>query len=86
MAGAIGPMTLAVMSRATLRHTGRVLTANCATVVNYLCVFATAFTRFLPLLKPDFSHLPGVLRLMAFVGFAAAYGPLLLKPKHESQR
>lgn len=86
MAGAIGAMTLAVMSRATLGHTGRHLTADLATVLIYSCVFAAAFARFLTPLMLELSYLSGVLWLMAFAGFSVFYGPLLLKPKREGPR
>lgn len=81
MAGAIGSMTLAVMTRATLGHTGRDLTADKATVAIYLCVFAAAVTRFLTPQVADLTVLSGVFWLMAFAGFAFFYGPLLLRAK-----
>lgn len=83
MAGAIGAMTLAVMTRATLGHSGRELTAGMATVAIFLCVFAAAFTRFLTPLHPGLSILSGIFWLLAFGGFALVYGPMLLRPKAE---
>lgn len=83
MAGAIGAMTLAVMTRATLGHTGRELKADKATVAICLCVSAAALTRFLAPVQPALNYLSGVLWLLAFAGFAWAYGPLLLRPKAE---
>ncbi|MGE5765625.1 MAG: NnrS family protein, partial [Bacteroidota bacterium] len=44
-AGAVGAMTLAVMTRATLGHTGRELKADGATTAIYLAVAAAAATR-----------------------------------------
>jgi hypothetical protein len=44
-AGAIGTMTLAVMTRATRGHTGRVLSADRATVAIFLCVNIAAIIR-----------------------------------------
>src|SRR3546814_17710280 len=44
-AGAVGGMTLAVMTRATLGHTGRALKADAATAVIYLSVAASAAIR-----------------------------------------
>lgn len=81
MAGAIGSMTLAVMTRATLGHSGQPLIATKATVVIYLSVFAAAMTRLATPLMFELSYLSGVLWLMAFAGFAVVYGPLLLCPK-----
>ncbi|WP_299687100.1 NnrS family protein [uncultured Tateyamaria sp.] len=81
MAGAIGAMTLAVMARATLGHTGRELRAGKATVAIFLCVFAAALTRFLSPLHLGLGTLSGVFWLLAFGGFVLTYGPMLLRPK-----
>ena len=81
MAGAVGAMTLAVMTRATLGHTGRKLTADRATVVIYLCLFAAVGARMLAPALPLLSYLSGFLWLAAFGGFAAIYGPYLMSPK-----
>jgi NnrS protein len=45
--GAAGLMTLAVMTRASLGHTGRELTASASTQAIYLCAFAAALVRIL---------------------------------------
>src|SRR3546814_15327500 len=45
MAGALGLMTLAVMTRATLGHTGRALTAGRGTVAIYAAVICAALAR-----------------------------------------
>lgn len=84
MAGAIGGMTLAVMTRATLGHTGQDLTAGGATIAIYLCIFASAFTRLLTSVNLSLSYASGAFWLLAFGGFALAFGPLLLRPKPES--
>jgi uncharacterized protein involved in response to NO len=78
MLGAIGAMTLAVMTRATLGHTGQTLIANRATVLIYICLFASAFTRLCAPLWLEASYVAGVLWLVAFSGFVAAYGPSLM--------
>lgn len=83
MAGAIGGMTLAVMTRATRGHSGRELTAGKGTVAIYLCVFAAAFTRFLTPLYLGLSTLSGVFWLLAFGGFVVVYGPMLMQPRAE---
>jgi uncharacterized protein involved in response to NO len=44
-AGAIGTMTVAVMTRATRGHTGRPLSADRATIAIYLCVNAAVIVR-----------------------------------------
>jgi len=81
MTGAIGAMTLAVMTRATLGHTGQALMANAATVMIYLCVVGAAVTRGLTPLVVELTYVSGVLWLLAFAGFALVYGPSLLRPK-----
>ncbi len=83
MTGAVGAMTLAVMTRASLGHTGQALTANTATVVIYLCVLGAVLARFWASIHPGLSHLSGALWLAAFSGFVIAYGPALLRPKPE---
>jgi uncharacterized protein involved in response to NO len=80
MAGAIGAMTLAVMTRATLGHTGRALTAGKITVAIFLCVFAAALMRFLAPLHLGLSTLSGVFWMLAFGVFVLVYGPMLLRP------
>ncbi|MDF3416630.1 NnrS family protein [Sulfitobacter sp. M57] len=76
--GAIGAMTLAVMTRATLGHTGQTLAANRATVLIYVCLFASAFARLCTPLWLEASYLAGFLWIAAFAGFVGAYGPSLL--------
>ncbi|WP_443397141.1 NnrS family protein [Antarctobacter jejuensis] len=83
MAGAIGAMTLAVMTRASLGHTGQALTANRATVAIYLCLFGSVLARYLGFFHPGLTHFSGALWLAAFAGFVLAYGPSLLGPKPE---
>jgi uncharacterized protein involved in response to NO len=78
-AGAIGTMTLAVMTRATLGHTGRALTADRGTFVIYACVSLGALLRVLAAFAPDLPmlSLSAVLWAAAFLLFTAIYGPLL---------
>lgn len=83
MAGAIGAMTLAVMTRASLGHTGQALTANRATLAIYLCLFGSVLARFAASIHLDLMHVSGALWLVAFAGFVIAYGPSLLRSKPE---
>ena len=76
-------MTLAVMTRATLGHTGRELTANPATVAIYLCLFGSALARLWTSVWIEMSYVSGFLWLAAFAGFALAYGPSLLQRRPE---
>ena len=79
-AGAMGLMTLAVMTRATLGHTGQPLAASAATQAIYACALVgvaarivAAYTGSLPLV--DFA---GGAWIAAFAGFVVVYGPLLI--------
>lgn len=85
MAGGIGLMTLAVMTRATLGHTGQALTASRGTTALYLAVVLAVLARLAAGLAPGSADL--LLRLSAlgwiagFGGFALLYGGLLLRPR-----
>lgn len=89
MAGAIGVMTLAVMTRATLGHTGRSLSAGGGTTVVYLCLVTAAVSRSLvdclPVSATLLYSVSAAGWTMAFGGFAVLYGPALCgmrgKPK-----
>lgn len=85
MAGALGLMTLAVMTRATLGHSGHDLTAGPGTTAIYIAVIAAVAARLSAGVWPDFSallhSLSGAGWILAFAGFAALYGPLLLRPR-----
>jgi uncharacterized protein involved in response to NO len=81
--GAIGTMTLAVMTRASLGHTGRAIEADGWTVAIYILVTLGALFRVAAPLLP-FQYLPllmtgGVLWSGAFLVFAGRYGPILCK-------
>jgi len=81
MVGAAGIMTLAVMSRATLGHTGQQLTASGATQAIYAAIIVAALSRICAVIEPAQSepllHLAALAWAAAFFGFAISYGPLL---------
>ena len=81
MAGAAGVMTLAVMSRATLGHTGQQLTASPVTQAIYAAIIIAALSRICAVIDPGHSdallHLAALAWAAAFFGFAIAFGPLL---------
>jgi uncharacterized protein involved in response to NO len=83
--GAIGTMTLAVMSRATLGHTGQRLEASPATQLIYAAVIVAALARVCAVLEPDHAGVllvvAGVAWAVAFLGFAAAYSVALWSPR-----
>lgn len=81
-AGGIGMMTLAVMTRATLGHTGRDLAADKGTRTIYLLVFAGAAIRVVaPWLPFDYLSsvtVAGGLWSGGFLLFVRNYGPMLI--------
>ncbi|EJN11474.1 hypothetical protein involved in response to NO [Bradyrhizobium sp. YR681] len=81
MAGAAGTMTLAVMTRASLGHTGQALTASPATQAIYVAIVVAALARIAAVAWPVHSdallHIAACGWVLAFVGFAIAFGPLL---------
>ena len=84
-AGAMAGMTIAVMTRATLGHTGRELVASPLTVALYLLVTLAAAVRVAaPLLPIDYLtaiHVAAAAWIAAFALFLLAYGPMLLSPR-----
>ena len=79
--GAIGSMTIAVMTRASLGHTGQALSASIATQLVYASIVIAALARVCAALEPAHSSpllmVAGAAWAAAFLGFAFAYAPLL---------
>jgi uncharacterized protein involved in response to NO len=91
MAGAAGIMTLAVMSRATLGHTGQQLTASIAAHAVYAAIIVAVVARICAVIEPSHSvlllHVAAFGWAAAFLGFALTYGPTLVGfDKHMAQR
>ncbi|HWP16911.1 MAG TPA: NnrS family protein [Xanthobacteraceae bacterium] len=86
--GAVGTMTLAVMTRASLGHTGHALHASFVTQAIYAAVVLSALARICAALRPDEAvallALSGALWLLAFAGFTLAYGPVLASRRLQS--
>jgi len=84
-AGLMGLMPLAVMSRATLGHTGRDLAAGRFGAGMYLAVFMAAVFRVLAPLVPEtydiLLSVAGVLWCVAFLMFSVKYGKMLIAPR-----
>ncbi|SEH55531.1 NnrS family protein [Tardiphaga sp. OK245] len=82
MAGAAGVMTLAVMSRATLGHTGQALHASRTTLMIYAAVIVAALARIGAVIalaySPPLLHVAALTWVAAFIGFAVSFGPLLI--------
>jgi len=83
--GAVGTMTLAVMTRASLGHTGRPLSAGPATKAIYGLITAAALLRILSPLAGDRIDLAlwlaGTAWSCAFGVFAVFYGLVLVRPR-----
>ena len=88
-AGAMATMILAVMSRATLGHTGRELNSSAGTTAAYVLITAGAALRVaapLGLLDYRFGmEVAGGAWLGAFVLFLCIYGPMLFSPRIEGK-
>lgn len=83
--GAIGGMTLSIMTRAALGHTGRPIRASGPTQVAYLSLFAAALVRplvdFFPQHHTVVLSASGVLWVLAFTAFLWTYAPILFAPR-----
>jgi uncharacterized protein involved in response to NO len=85
--GAVGLMTLAVMTRATRGHTGRDLTASKLTVAIYAAITTATLLRIaagvFPLVAMGLLEAAGFAWIAAFAMFLVEYGPMLLGPRLE---
>jgi len=83
--GAIGVMTLAVMTRAIRGHTGRAIVSTPATTLIYGAILAAALARIVaPVLAEVYSEVlivAAVAWITAFGTFVLVYGPMLLSAK-----
>jgi len=86
-AGAIGTLTLGMMSRVSLGHTGRPLRVRpCITAAYLLITLATVIrlcTPFAAVLHPvqALTHVAGALWATAFIIYFVVYAPMLLAPR-----
>ena len=82
MVGAAGTLTLAVMTRASLGHTGNALNASAMTQAIYAAVVISALARICASLEPAWNepllHIAAFAWAAAFLGFAVSFGPLLI--------
>jgi uncharacterized protein involved in response to NO len=80
--GAAGTMTLAVMTRASLGHTGSALTASLMTQTIYAAVVLAGLARIYASLEPGWSdallHVTAFAWCVAFFGYVLSFGPLLV--------
>lgn len=85
--GAVGVMTLAVMTRATRGHTGRTLVASRLTLDIYAMVIAAAVLRIAAGAAPSAGlgliELAGIAWIAGFALFVFEYAPMLLRARVE---
>jgi uncharacterized protein involved in response to NO len=83
--GVFGGMTIAVMSRASLGHTGRALAASPAVQTIYALIFGAAIARVCAAVLPEWAwvglHVSAFAWAAAFFGFALAYWRALAGPR-----
>jgi uncharacterized protein involved in response to NO len=88
-AGAFATMMLAIMTRATLGHTGRTLHAGPATSVIYVLITLAALLRLGATLAPSMYtpllHSSGGAWIAAFALYLAVYGPMLLSSRPDGR-
>lgn len=87
-AGAIGAMTLAVMIRATLGHTGRPLKAGMSGTAVFAAVLLAAFLRLAAVCYPEAGlliDLSAAAWTFAFLFYAIRFGGMLLRPRLRAQ-
>jgi uncharacterized protein involved in response to NO len=88
--GAIGVLTLGMMARVALGHTGRPLRSSLAVNIAFVLLNGAALVRVLlmavaPSAHVNWLHLSGLLWLAAFVLFTAVYAPMLLRARADGQ-
>ncbi len=87
-AGAIGLMTLAIMTRASLGHTGQAIKATPAIMFIYVFASLAALSRLVAAFdieRPLMLQFSALNWVLAFIGFAVVYGPCLLSPRKRSR-
>ncbi|MBZ9846868.1 NnrS family protein [Mesorhizobium sp. CA14] len=87
--GAVACMTLAVMTRASLGHTGRALAAGAGTRAIFAAIVIAAILRVAAAMASDATlllHMSAGLWIAAFVGYAAHFGGMLMRPRLQTRR
>ena len=83
--GAIGTMTMAIMTRASLGHTGRVIRAHPVIVAAYVLLSVATVSRLAVMAVPDAAVAlalgSGVAWILAFGAFVVVYAPILWHPR-----
>ncbi len=83
--GGIGGLTLGMMARVSLGHTGRTLAVNKLIITAFACLILSALvrisTQWLPLPYNTGLHISGGLWMLAWLLFVIRYLPILVKPR-----
>lgn len=84
-AGAVGGMTLVIMVRSSLSHTGRRLRAGPAVTIMFVAVLGAVVSRILATMIDShadlFLHVAAFAWMTAFCGFAVVFAPALMSPR-----
>jgi uncharacterized protein involved in response to NO len=83
--GAIGTLTLGMMSRVALGHTGRPLVAAPPTVVAFILVQVAAVFRLGSQPSPEILTAAAASWTLAFLLFVATYAPILVRPRADGR-
>jgi len=86
--GAVACMTLAVMIRATLGHTGRELKASGATCAVFAAIISAAIFRVAAAMAPStpiLLYMSAALWAAGFTGYAVLFGGMLAKPRLQAR-
>lgn len=84
MVGVIGVMTIAMMTRVSLGHSGRAITSTPAITAIYASIISASLLRILADFTPDPTYLlygSAIAWILAFAGFSVVYYPILAKPR-----
>ncbi|NJN45969.1 MAG: NnrS family protein [Candidatus Competibacteraceae bacterium] len=89
--GAIGSLTLGMMSRVALAHTGRTIVATSSITIAFVLINASAILRIMvPIAIPVFYWsglvVSGLLWAVAFALFVIYYTPILIQPRIDGSR
>jgi uncharacterized protein involved in response to NO len=87
--GAVACMTLAVMARASLGHTGRELAADTGIRAIFAAIIIAAILRVAAAMAPGMAvllHMSAGLWVAAFAGYAVRFGGVLMRPRLQTRR
>ncbi|QKD00019.1 NnrS family protein [Mesorhizobium sp. NZP2298] len=86
--GAVACMTLAVMTRASLGHTGREPTASAGTRAIFAAIVIAAILRVAAAMAPAVAillYISAAFWVAAFIGYAVLFGGMLVRPRRQAR-